>query len=148
MTTNLFSSVRFLEGRADSIAKPFYAFIDVLFDEQNGMLKLIRMTLVQFMRVTYGSTINRQVRRFIVSLFQEEHVVKSLILLRDTFWPEVAPGERPTPTDDEKLERRQEAKRQLLTNIPGRYPVRDARRLRPVHVASCRSRDDFVHLRF
>ena len=85
------------------------------------MLKLIRMTLVQFIRVTYGSTINRTVRRFIVSLFQEEYVVKSLILLRDTFWPDVAPGERPTPTDDEKLERRQEAKRQLLTNIPGLF---------------------------
>ena len=87
------------------------------------MLKLIRMTLVQFIRVTYGSTINRHVRRFVVSLFQEEYVVKSLILLRDTFWPDVVPDERPTPTDDDKLERRQEAKRQLLTNIPGLFPT-------------------------
>ncbi|CAF1252805.1 unnamed protein product [Adineta ricciae] len=111
-------SVRFLEGRADSIAKPFYAFIDILFDEQGGLLKLIRMTLVQFIRVTYGSTINRQVRRFIVSLFQEESVVKCLIMFRDSFWPATPSAERQTRTDEEKLERRQQAKRQLLTNIP------------------------------
>jgi hypothetical protein len=115
----LSQSVRFLEGRADSIAKPFYAFIDVLFDEQRGMLKLIRMTLVQFIRVTYGITINRQVRRFIVGLFQEECIVKYLIILRGTFWPGTPLAERPTRTDDEKMERRQQAKRQLLSNIPG-----------------------------
>ena len=113
------SSQRFLEGRADSIAKPFYAFIDALFDEQGGLLKLIRMTLVQFIRVTYGSTINRQVRRSIVSLFQEERIVNYLTILRDTIWSKTPPVERPTPTDEEKIERRQQAKRQLLTNIPG-----------------------------
>ena len=112
-------SVRFLEGRDDSIAKPFYAFIDVLFDEQGGLLKLIRMTLVQFIRVTYGSTINRQVRRYIVNLFQEEHVVSYLTMLRDAFWPKTPRVERPTRTEEEKIERRQQAKRQLLTNIPG-----------------------------
>ena len=115
----IFFSVRFLEGRADSIAKPFYTFIDILFDEQRAMMKLIRMTLVQFIRVTYGSTINRQVRRFIVGLFQEECLVKYLILLRDTFWPKTPAAERPTANDEEKLERRQQAKQQLLTNIPG-----------------------------
>lgn len=115
-----FFSVRFLEGRADSIAKPFYTFIDILFDEQRAMMKLIRMTLVQFIRVTYGSTINRQVRRFIVGLFQEECLVKYLIVLRDTFWSQSGvPTERPTVTDEEKVERRQQAKQQLLTNIPG-----------------------------
>ncbi|CAF4379375.1 unnamed protein product, partial [Rotaria sp. Silwood2] len=113
---NLF--VRFLEGRVDSIAKPFYAFIDILLDEQRGLLKLIRMTLVQFIRVTYGSTINRQVRRYIVSLFQEEYIVKYLIMLRDTFWPKTPPVERQTRTDDEKRERRQQAKQHLLSNIP------------------------------
>ncbi len=112
-------SVRFLEGRDDSIAKPFYAFIDILFDEQGGLLKLIRMTLVQFIRVTYGSTINRQVRRYIVTLFQEEHVVTYLTMLRDAFWPKIPRVETPARTEEEKIERRQQAKRQLLTNIPG-----------------------------
>ncbi|CAF1078838.1 unnamed protein product [Adineta steineri] len=111
-------SVRFLEGRADSIAKPFYAFIDILFDEQRSLLKLIRMTLVQFIRVTYGSTINRQVRRYIVSLFQEECIVKYLMILQDAFWPKTPVPERHAFTDDEKIERRQQAKRQLLSNIP------------------------------
>lgn len=81
------------------------------------------MTLVQFIRVTYGSTINRQVRRFIVSLFQEEYVVKCLIMFRDAFWPATPSAERQTRTDEEKLERRQQAKRQLLTNIPGIYEM-------------------------
>ncbi|CAF0812826.1 unnamed protein product [Rotaria sordida] len=111
-------SVRFLEGRADSIAKPFYTFIDTLLDEQRGLLKLIRMTFVQFIRVTYGSTINRQVRRYIVSLFQEEYIVKYLIMLRDIFWPKIPLVETPMRTDDEKRERRQQAKQQLLSNIP------------------------------
>jgi len=93
----------------------------MLFDEQGSLLKLIRMTLVQFIRVTYGSTINRQVRRYIVSLFQEECIVKYLIMLRDAFWPKTPRIERQTRTDDEKNERRQQAKRQLLSNIPGIY---------------------------
>jgi hypothetical protein len=77
------------------------------------------MTLVQFIRVAYGSTINRQVRRYIVNLFQEEYIVKYLIMLRDTFWSKTPPVERQPQTDEEKMERRQQAKRQLLSNIPG-----------------------------
>lgn len=115
----LFASIRFLEGRDDSIAKPFYSFIDLIFDEQGGLFKLIRMTLVQFIRVTYGSTINRQVRRYIVNLFQEEYFVKCLIMFRDAFWPKNPPAERPVRVEEDKHERRQHAKRQLLSNIPG-----------------------------
>lgn len=115
----MYYSLSFIEGRADSIAKPFYAFIDTLFDEQGSLLKLIRMTLVQFIRVTYGSTINRQARQSIVSLFQEERVVSYLTVLRDSLWPKTPSVERPAPTDPEKIERRQQAKRQLLANIPG-----------------------------
>ena len=70
------------------------------------------MTLVQFIRMTYGSTINRQVRRYIVSLFQEECIVKYLIMLRDTFWPKTPSSPRQPRTDDEKRERRQQAKQQ------------------------------------
>lgn len=109
----------FIEGRADSIAKPFYAFIDILFEEQGSLLKLIRMTLVQFIRVTYGSTINRQVRQSVVSLFQEERVVNYLTVLRDSIWPKTPPIERPPRSDEDKIERRQQAKRQLLANVPG-----------------------------
>jgi hypothetical protein len=54
-----------------------------------------------------------------VNLFQEEHVVNYLIMLRDAFWPKTTRVERPTRTEEEKIERRQQAKRQLLTNIPG-----------------------------
>lgn len=77
------------------------------------------MTLVQFIRVTYGSTINRQVRRYIVRLFQEECIVKYLIMLRDTFWPKTPYVPRQSRTDEEKKELRQQAKQQLLSNIPG-----------------------------
>ncbi len=77
------------------------------------------MTLIQFIRVTYGSTINRQVRRYIVNLFQEEYIVKYLIMLRDVFSPKTPSVEKQPRTDDEKIERRQQAKRQLLSNIPG-----------------------------
>jgi len=91
----------------------------MIFDEQGRLLKLIRMTLVQFIRVTYGSTINRQVRRYIVGLFQEECIVKYLIMLRDAFWPKNPPIERQTRIEEDRNERRQQAKRQLLSNIPG-----------------------------
>jgi sorting nexin-25 len=96
----------------------------MLFDEQGTLLKLIRMTLVQFIRVTYGSTINREVRRYIVCLFQEECIVKYLIMLRDAFWPKTSPIQRQRNVDEDKHERRQHAKRQLLTNIPGIYQER------------------------
>jgi hypothetical protein len=91
----------------------------MIFDEQGRLLKLIRMTLVQFIRVTYGSTINRQVRRYIVGLFQEECIVKYLIMLRDAFWSKNPRIERQPRTEEDKNERRQQAKRQLLSNIPG-----------------------------
>jgi len=78
------------------------------------------MTLVQFIRVTYGSTINRQVRRSIVSLFQEEYLVKYLTILQYAIWPKVPRVPKPMPTEEEKHERQQQAKRQLLTNVPGR----------------------------
>lgn len=78
------------------------------------------MTLVQFIRVTYGSTINRQVRRSIVGFFQEECLVKYLVIIQDAIWPKIPSMPRTIPTEEEKLKRRQQAKQQLLTNIPGK----------------------------
>ena len=117
---DLLFSNRLVEERLDSIARPFYRLVDVLFDEQGVMLKLIRTTLVQFIRATYGSTINRQVRRFIASFVQEESIVKYFILLRDTLWPQtISIDPKPIDSDEMKRERRFQAKQRLLMNIPG-----------------------------
>ncbi|CAF1253936.1 unnamed protein product, partial [Didymodactylos carnosus] len=118
-------SVRFLEGRADSIAKPLYQLINEIF-EVKGMLKLVRITLVQFIRSTFGSTINRQTRRLIFGLFQENRLVSYVTMLRDTFWPNgstLSIITKETRTDDEKLERRHQAKRKLLTSIPETFSL-------------------------
>ena len=57
----LFECFSFKEdGGKDSIAKPMYVLISEVF-ELRGMFKWLRRTLMAFVKVTFGRSINRSV---------------------------------------------------------------------------------------
>ncbi|XP_045459696.1 sorting nexin-25 [Melitaea cinxia] len=74
-----------LEER-DSIAEPLYALLSEVFD-MRGVFRWLRKTLVTFVQITYGRTINRQIKETISWLFSEQmlHYYTSIVL--KSWWP-------------------------------------------------------------
>uniref|UniRef100_A0A182VT22 Sorting nexin-25 n=1 Tax=Anopheles minimus TaxID=112268 RepID=A0A182VT22_9DIPT len=70
----------------DSIAEPLYALLGEIFD-LGGVFRWLRKSLISFVQITYGQTINRQLRESITALFDEPmlHAYASAILR--SLWP-------------------------------------------------------------
>ncbi|KFB41907.1 AGAP000912-PA-like protein [Anopheles sinensis] len=70
----------------DSIAEPLYTLLGEIFD-LGGVFRWLRKSLISFVQITYGQTINRQLRESIAALFEEPmlHTYASTVLR--TFWP-------------------------------------------------------------
>ncbi|CAG9563554.1 unnamed protein product [Danaus chrysippus] len=70
----------------DSIAEPLYALLSEVFD-MRGVFRWLRRTLVTFVQITYGRTINRQIKETISWLFSEQmlHYYSTLVL--KSWWP-------------------------------------------------------------
>ncbi|XP_071452813.1 sorting nexin-25 [Hetaerina americana] len=102
----------------DAIAEPLYALLGEVFDLR-GVFSWLRRTLITFVQITYGHTINRQVRETVSWIFSEpmlHYYVQSLI---KSWWPNgilVEPS--PPRTEKEKVRTRWEAKELFLDNIP------------------------------
>ncbi|XP_035894541.1 sorting nexin-25 [Anopheles stephensi] len=116
----------------DSIAEPLYALLGEIFD-LGGVFRWLRKSLISFVQITYGQTINRQLRESITALFDEPmlHAYASAVLR--SLWPGGASlqpanggagcGMRLLPTAGERTEDEREmimnAARSLLQdNIP------------------------------
>uniref|UniRef100_A0A182PL28 Sorting nexin-25 n=1 Tax=Anopheles epiroticus TaxID=199890 RepID=A0A182PL28_9DIPT len=112
----------------DSIAEPLYALLGEIFD-LGGVFRWLRKSLISFVQITYGQTINRQLRESITALFDEPmlHAYASAILR--SLWPGGATlqtgnsvgGVRLPPTERTEDEREMimNAARSLLQdNIP------------------------------
>ncbi|XP_055616626.1 sorting nexin-25 [Toxorhynchites rutilus septentrionalis] len=102
----------------DSIAEPLYALLGEIFD-MGGVFKWLRRSLITFVQITYGQTINRQIRESINYLFEETmlHTYASTVL--KVLWP----GGVFTIKNIDRSEDQQEmtaiaAKSLLLDNIP------------------------------
>ncbi|XP_039440568.1 sorting nexin-25 [Culex pipiens pallens] len=102
----------------DSIAEPLYALLGEIFD-MGGVFKWLRRSLISFVQITYGQTINRQIRESINYLFEEPmlHTYASTVL--KALWP----GGVLTVKSVDRSEDQQEmtmnaAKSLLLDNIP------------------------------
>ncbi|XP_001658823.2 sorting nexin-25 [Aedes aegypti] len=102
----------------DSIAEPLYSLLGEIFD-MGGVFKWLRRSLISFVQITYGQTINRQIRESINYLFEEPmlHTYASAVL--KTYWP----GGVLTIKSMDRSEDQQEmtmnaAKSLLLDNIP------------------------------
>jgi sorting nexin-25 len=107
-----------IDDTQDSIVEPIYLLLSEIFD-LTGPFKFLRKSLISFVQLTYGSTINRQLRDFILSFFDEASLHYYAQLCIKIFWPvdEVSKG-APERTDDMK-EMTSHAARSLLTdNVP------------------------------
>ncbi|KAL9971473.1 hypothetical protein ACROYT_G017639 [Oculina patagonica] len=104
--------------RKDSIAEPFYGLIGEIF-ELKGVFKWLRRTLIAFVQVTFGGTINKEIHRMVEWLVSESMVMYYIHLFRDSMWPG---GELAKPagtrTETEKIETSRRARQKLLKNIP------------------------------
>ncbi|CAG9791866.1 unnamed protein product [Diatraea saccharalis] len=70
----------------DSIAEPLYALLSEVFD-MRGVFRWLRKTLVTFVQITYGRTINRQIKETISWLFSEQMLHYYISVVLKSWWP-------------------------------------------------------------
>ncbi|XP_041799843.1 sorting nexin-25 [Chelmon rostratus] len=106
------------DGRRDALAEPCFMLIGEIF-ELRGMFKWVRKTLIALVQVTFGRTINKQIRDTVNWIFCEQMLVCYISVFRDTFWPngKLAPHVK-VRTDSERSETKERAQQKLLDNIP------------------------------
>ncbi|TNN66023.1 Sorting nexin-25 [Liparis tanakae] len=106
------------DGRRDALAEPCFMLIGEIF-ELRGMFKWVRKTLIALVQVTFGRTINKQIRDTVNWIFCEQMSVCYINVFKDTFWPngKLAPHVR-VRTDSERSDTKERAQQKLLDNIP------------------------------
>ncbi|XP_014876971.1 sorting nexin-25 [Poecilia latipinna] len=106
------------DGRRNALAEPCFMLIGEIF-ELRGMFKWVRKTLIALVQVTFGRTINKQIRDTVNWIFCEQMLVCYISVFRDTFWPngKLAPHAK-VRTDSERSETKERAQQKLLDNIP------------------------------
>ncbi|XP_069349844.1 sorting nexin-25 isoform X2 [Eulemur rufifrons] len=108
-----------VDGRKDALAEPCFMLIGEIF-ELRGMFKWVRRTLIALVQVTFGRTINKQIRDTVNWIFSEQMLVYYVNIFRDAFWPN---GKLAPPTkirsEEQCQETKQRAQQKLLENIPG-----------------------------
>nr|XP_006011941.1 PREDICTED: sorting nexin-25 [Latimeria chalumnae] len=106
------------DGKKDALAEPCFMLIGEIF-ELRGMFKWVRKTLIALVQVTFGRTINKQIRDTINWIFSEQMLVYYINVFRDAFWPN---GKLALPTaprtEWQRQETKQQAQQKLLDNIP------------------------------
>lgn len=106
------------EGGKDSIAEPLYALLGEIFD-MGGVFKWVRKSLISFVQITYGRTINRQIRDTVNYLFEEPMLHHYASTALKSFWPGgVLASAYPERTDDMREMTANAAKSLLIDNIP------------------------------
>lgn len=109
------------EDMKDSIAEPIYHLLSEIFD-LTGPFKFLRKSLISFVQLTYGGTINRQIRDLIAGCFDETNLHHYLSTILKTLWPvnDVVEEDYPAPerTDDLKEMTAHAAKSLIIDNIP------------------------------
>ncbi|XP_072806550.1 sorting nexin-25 isoform X1 [Vicugna pacos] len=107
-----------VDGRKDALAEPCFMLIGEIF-ELRGMFKWVRRTLIALVQVTFGRTINKQIRDTVNWIFSEQMLVYYINVFRDSFWPN---GKLAPPTTirskEQSQETKQRAQQKLLENIP------------------------------
>ncbi|XP_066598002.1 sorting nexin-25-like isoform X2 [Prorops nasuta] len=102
----------------DAIAEPLYALLGEVFDLR-GVFRWLRRSLITFVQITYGRTINRQIRDTIAWIFSEPMLNYYIQLFTRSWWPNGhLVYETVIRTDEEKLKTRGQARRQFLNNVP------------------------------
>ncbi|GAB1293139.1 Sorting nexin-25 [Apodemus speciosus] len=107
-----------VDGKKDALAEPCFMLIGEIF-ELRGMFKWVRRTLIALVQVTFGRTINKQIRDTVNWIFSEQMLVYYISAFRDAFWPngKLAPPTR-VRSEAQSQETKQRAQQKLLENIP------------------------------
>ncbi|KAK3099373.1 hypothetical protein FSP39_003500 [Pinctada imbricata] len=107
-----------LDKTKDSIAEPFYKLVNEVF-ECKGMFKWVRRSFITFVEVTFGRSINRQLRETVDWVFSESMIIYYITMFKNSVWPQgqLAPS-LPLRSDSQKLQTRMEAKEKFLQNMP------------------------------
>ncbi|KAG5684661.1 hypothetical protein PVAND_013879 [Polypedilum vanderplanki] len=103
----------------DSIAEPIYHLLSEIF-ELNGPFKFLRKSLISFVQLTYGGTINRQLRDLVFGYFDEASLHQYASRCLKTFWPTDDEVTKTVPerTDDMKEMTAHAARSLIIDNIP------------------------------
>ncbi|XP_016997620.2 sorting nexin-25 [Drosophila takahashii] len=102
----------------DSIAEPMYALMGEIFD-MGGVFKWLRKSLISFVQITYGRTINRQIRESVAYLFEESMLHNYFSAVLKSFWPGgVLASAYPTRSEDMREMTTTAAKALLTDHIP------------------------------
>ena len=107
---------RDLGHSGDGVTENFLSLISEVFD-MRGVSKILRKSLMTFVQITYGSTINRQVKDTASWITSEHMVIRYIKTVKETLWPssDVTEGKEPTMSADEV---RRKARESLIRNIP------------------------------
>ncbi|XP_030047356.1 LOW QUALITY PROTEIN: sorting nexin-25 [Microcaecilia unicolor] len=107
-----------IDEKKDALAEPCFMLIGEIF-ELHGMFKWVRKTLIALVQVTFGRTINKQIRETVDWIFSEQMVIYYISVFRDAFWPnaKLAPP-KASRTEKQCQETKQKAQQKLLENIP------------------------------
>ncbi|XP_077000361.1 sorting nexin-25 isoform X2 [Tamandua tetradactyla] len=107
-----------VDGKKDALAEPCFMLIGEIF-ELRGMFKWVRRTLISLVQVTFGRTINKQIRDTLNWIFSDQMLVYYINVFRDAFWPN---GKLAPPTtarnEEQRRETKHRAQQKLLENIP------------------------------
>lgn len=102
----------------DSIAEPLYALMGEIF-EMDGLFKWVRKSMISFVQITYGRTINRQIRESIDALFDESNLHHYSTTALTSFWPGgVLAATYPERNKESEEITATTAKSLLMENIP------------------------------
>ncbi|KAH8419710.1 hypothetical protein KR009_001371 [Drosophila setifemur] len=102
----------------DSIAEPMYALMGEIFD-MGGVFKWLRKSLISFVQITYGRTINRQIRESVAYLFEESMLHNYFSAVLKSFWPGgVLASAYPARSEDMREMTSTAAKALLTDHIP------------------------------
>ncbi|KAG7461818.1 hypothetical protein MATL_G00195220 [Megalops atlanticus] len=106
------------DGKKDALAEPCFMLIGEIF-ELRGMFKWVRKTLIALVQVTFGRTINKQIRDTVNWIFSEQMLVYYINVFRDNFWPngKLEPHSQ-ARSESERSETKERAQQKLLDNIP------------------------------
>lgn len=109
---------KYSDENKDTIAEPLYGLLSELFD-MRGVFKYVRKTLIGFVQVTYGRTINRQIYETISWCFSEQMLHYYVTLLLKNFWPGGTLAEvRVRRTNEEMVQTAKMAKELMINNVP------------------------------
>lgn len=118
MAKTSFGISKNVDDSKDDIAEPLYTLMSEVFD-MRGVFKWLRKSLITFVQITYGRTINRQIRDTISWLFSESMLHYYITILLKTWWPagELA-ADSPQRSPEMKAATAQLAREQFVENVP------------------------------